>query len=79
MNKNKFCEEPVNLSLERNYYLNVIKEITVTDSFLSMDKGTTKCQDYEPYDDCKTKNYINNLVNKCQCLPFQIRFHNHEV
>ena len=79
MINNKFHEEPVNLSLERNYYMNVIKEISVTDSFLSMDKSITKCQDDEPHDDCKTKSYIKNLVNKCKCLPFQIRLYNHEV
>ena len=52
-------------------YLNVVKEITVTDSFLSLDKETRGCQ-VESFDKCTTRNHINTLMNKCQCLPFQM-------
>ena len=52
--------------------MNVIKVITVTDSFLSMDKNIRGCQQ-ESYDECMTKKYINDLKHFCQCLPFQLR------
>ena len=55
-----------------HYYINVLKEIEVTDSFLTMDKEIRECQD-ESFDDCTTRNYMNTLINECQCLPFQIR------
>ena len=54
------------------HYLNVIKEISVTDSFLSLDKDTRGCQE-ESYDKCTTKKYKNDLINNCQCLPFRLR------
>ena len=63
--------EPLKLSLEKKYFLNVIKEITITDSFMSMDKDVRGCQK-ESYDKCTTTKYINALMNECQCLPFQI-------
>ena len=54
------------------HHLNIIKEITVTESFLSLDKDTRGCQE-ESYDDCTTRKYINALILKCQCLPFKLR------
>ena len=64
--------EPLKLSLDKKYFLNVIKEISVTDSFMSMDKDVRGCQK-ESYDECTTRKYINALMNKCQCLPFQFK------
>ena len=57
---------------KKKFYLNVIKEISVTDSFLAMDKNIRGCQE-ESYDECTTRKYKENLENKCQCLPFQMR------
>ena len=69
--------EQLELSLEKKYYLNVIKEIKVTDSYLSMDKDVKGCQK-ESFDDCTTRKYMNALMNKCHCLPLQI-IQNNEV
>ena len=60
------------LTLNKNYYMNVIKEITVTDSLLSLDANIRGCQ-AETFDECTTRKYKSNLINKCQCLPFQMR------
>ena len=57
------------------HYFNVIKEISVTDSFLSLDKDIRGCQE-ESYDECTTRKYMNTLMNKCQCLPFHLRLSN---
>ena len=59
------------------YFLNGIKEISVTDSFLSMGENVRGCLE-ESYDDCTAKKYKNALIDKCQCLPFQLRL-NEEV
>jgi len=67
--------EPMELSLNMKHYFNVIKEISVTDSFLSLDKDIRGCQE-ESYDKCTTRKYMNTLMNKCQCLPFQFRVTN---
>ena len=64
--------EPIKLFLEKNYYLNVIKEIFVTDSFLSMEETVIKCQGDKTQVDCRTKKYIDHLINNCKCLPFEI-------
>ena len=63
---------PLKLSLDMEYNLNVIKEITVTDSFLSLNKDIQGCQE-ESFDDCTTRIYRDALMKKCQCLPFQLR------
>ena len=46
-----------------------MKEISATDSFLSMDRDVSKCQDDETWDECVTRKYINDLKDKCKCLP----------
>ena len=67
-----FFSEPLKLSLGKTYLLNVIKEITVTDSFLSMNKETSGCQK-EPFNDCISRKFKDILLTKCKCLPFQMR------
>ena len=69
--------EPLRLSLDMEHHLNVIKEISVTDSFLSFDENIRECQE-ESYDECTTKKYKKTFLNKCKCLPFQLRL-NEEV
>ena len=59
------------LPIGKKYYFNVIKEISVTDSFLTLDKDIRGCQE-ESYDECTTRKYKNTLINQCQCLPFQM-------
>ena len=57
---------------ENEYNLNVVKEISATDSFLSMDRDVSKCQDDETFDECATKKHINHLKDKCKCLPLSL-------
>ena len=49
-----------------------MKEISVTDSFMGLDKDARKCQ-IETYDDCKTRLYIEHLKQICGCLPLSLR------
>ena len=55
------------------YNLNNVKEISVTEDFLTLDKTIIKCQNEESLQDCKTRKYINTMVDQCKCLPFAIR------
>ena len=58
---------------EGKFNLHSMKEISVTDSFLGLDRDTRKCQDIETYDDCKTQIYIKHLRHECGCLPLSLR------
>ena len=49
-----------------------MKEISATDSFLSMDRDVSKCQDDETWDECVTEKYVNALKDKCKCLPLSL-------
>ena len=55
-----------------------MKEISVTDDFLTLDKSIIKCQNEESLQDCKTRKYIDTTVEQCKCLPFGKR-NNNEV
>ena len=65
--------DPVKLFGEGLYNLHSLKEITVTDSFLGLDKKITKCQSFETHHDCNTKVYMRNMMQKCGCLPLSHR------
>ena len=65
--------DPVGLFGEGQYNLNNIKEIAVTDSFMGLERETRKCQNIETFDDCKTRLYVEQLRQKCGCLPLSLR------
>ena len=66
--------DPLRLTLGKEYNLNTVKEIKVTDEFLSLDKDHRGgCQNDEIKSDCKTKSYRDALLKQCGCLPFNIR------
>ena len=66
--------DPVGLFGEGQYNLNNMKEISVTESFMGLDRNTKNCQNIETYDDCRTRLHIDNMRQKCGCLPLSIRF-----
>ena len=47
--------EPVKLSGEGKFNLNIVKEIKVTDSFLGLHQSVRGCQNETSQDDCTTK------------------------
>ena len=57
------------LSGEGQYSFNNLKEIFVTDSFMELDNNIRNCQRIDTYEECKTKQHIENLLNHCGCLP----------
>ena len=69
-----FCLiEPLKIKVGKEYNLNNVKEIKVTDEFLTLDKTTMNCQNKESLQDCETREYIQALIEQCKCLPFPIR------
>ena len=65
--------EPVPLNGEGFYNLNVVKEERVTEAFLGLDKEVRGCQNHELQEDCQTRYLITTALEKCECLPFNIR------
>ena len=63
------------LQLEKEYNLNVVKVIEVTEEFLNLDESVRECQNKESEEECLTKNYVDSLLDQCKCLPFKIRLH----
>ena len=59
---------------EGKYNLNDIKEIKVTESYLGLDMDVRKCQNIQSVNNCTTKHFITNLVEKCGCLPLRKAF-----
>ena len=55
-----------------DYNLNSIKLEEVTESFLGLDQDVRGCQNEEHYDECTTRQYIENMRGKCGCLPLSI-------
>ena len=65
--------EPLQLYGEGEYNLNSVKQMKVTESFLTLDKGVRKCQNTDDYEDCTTKLYYDTLMEQCQCLPLNLK------
>ena len=65
--------DPVRLFGEGQFNLNNMKEISVTDSFLGLDRETRNCQNTETYNNCRTRLYVENLRRECGCLPLSIK------
>ena len=74
-----FTLEPIKLAIGKEYNLNNLKEIQVTEDFLSLDKSVIGCQNEGSIDECKTREYIDALMSQCKCLPFSIRLSEEEV
>ena len=65
--------EHLRLSLGNEYNLNNVKEIKVTDDFLTLDKTVIECQNDKSYTDCTTNLFIDSLLKYCKCLPFGMK------
>ena len=67
------------LSEEGDYNMNVVKESKGTESFYNLDKSVRGCQEDELYVDCSTNVYRETMLQKCNCLPFNIRLNTDQV
>ena len=64
--------DPEQLNGEGFYDLNGIIQEEVTESFLGLDQAVKECQNEEHYDECTTRQYIENMKDECGCLPLSI-------
>ena len=55
-----------------NFALTAVKEIDVTEEYLEMSKDITKCQNRISLEECETKEYFEQMVEKCKCIPFKL-------
>lgn len=46
-----------------------MKEVRVTDSFLSMSAERKNCQNEERYEDCASEEYLKRVKKICSCIP----------
>ena len=69
MHHHKHFVDSVRLSEESQYNLHSMKEISVTHSFMGLDRKSRNCQSIETYYDCITRYYVDNMMQKCGCLP----------
>ena len=71
-----FCfSDPIPILLfgEGNYALTDIKQIKVTEDFLTLGEEKTKCQDMEEYDHCLTRIYGHKMIDICGCSPLSLK------
>ena len=71
-------QEPVKLIGEGEYNLNILTEIKVTESYLGLDQETRECQNKEPFYNCTTRAYLDNVLKECGCLPANILLSNRD-
>ena len=64
--------DSLKLEVGKEYNLNNVKEIIPTDDFLTLNRKIIRCQIEESSNECKTRQYINTMIDQCGCLPFSI-------
>ena len=65
-------EDSVTLSGEGEYNLNILNQIEVTESFLGLPEEVRSCQNVESYINCTTRHLLQNMREKCGCLPLAL-------
>ena len=63
---------PIRMHGEGNYQLTSVKDVKVSEEFLSLNIKDRNCQNETTLEDCKTKVYLLKVRNICQCFPFSI-------
>ena len=64
--------EPLKLAIGTEYNMNNVKEVKVTDDFLTLARETIGCQNDESIHDCNTEEYMDSLKKQCTCFPYSI-------
>ena len=54
------------------YNLNVVKNIKGTEDFFALPDSVKDCQ-FEPYDNCTTRSFVERVIQSCKCLPLKMR------
>ena len=54
-----------------SYVMSDLKKITGTDSFLALPEETKSCQ-VETFKECQTQKYVEDILEKCDCVPWSL-------
>ena len=73
------CLEPLTFNGEGNYALSNVLEFEVTDGFINLGEGVTKCQNRESFEECSTREFLKLAWEKCACTPFSLSHLNDTV
>ena len=53
-----------------------VKQIRVTKDFLRLDDDVKNCNSRESLEECQTRKYLEELDDKCSCVPYRLRDYN---
>ena len=69
------------MSLHGNgsYALSAVKEMRISDDFLSLGQDFTKCQVQEAYEDCTTRMFYAEIIKQCNCVPYSLGLGKNQV
>ena len=65
--------EPVKQFGEGNYELGNIQMVETTEDFKTMRPSVRECQTETTFEDCVTQRYLELLMERCSCLPFNLQ------
>ena len=65
-------KESVNINFTNPFHTSFLQEIKVTESFLGLKEEVRGCQNLETFEDCTTRNFLESLRKKCDCIPFAL-------
>ena len=71
--------EPVKLIGLGEYNLDALTHIEVTESYLGLDQEVRECQNKEALFNCTTRFYLDEILQKCGCLPLNIKLSTQKV
>ena len=61
---------PIRLFGEGTYGMTDVKVVEATENYLGLDEDTRKCQIEETFEKCTTREYLHNVNEKCNCVPY---------
>ena len=71
--KINFYSVPLKLHGENHYSLTAVKNVKITNSFMTLDQSVRKCQIEEKLYECTSRKYLDLVYDTCGCVPFSIK------
>ena len=62
---------PLRVYGEGNYEITSVVEFETTSDFDGMDEGASGCQNKITFEEFVNKKFIEDVILKCKCLPFE--------
>ena len=70
---------PLILHSNGSYALSAVKEMRISEDFMSLGKDLTKCQVQEEYEECSTRIYQAAMIEQCNCIPYSLGLGKNQV